>query len=269
MSHPLSEMNRIGRDMKDEVLKVIPTLVKYADRSHYIAETDKAMEEFASGHTKTAEEARGQKSVTLVEYDQEAENKIIASVIYKYSHEPYAQIMKRIRKMNQEEKERVFDEYMKRMGRHDPPMRELEHVYYTFDTLVDYGAFRDIQRHRICTQTNQPLTTANGYDVPQEIIDADLEKQFRAAMESARHAYEKISERFPKEAQYVIPLAYRKRTLFTWNLRELYHFIKLRSGKEGHISYRRVAWELYNEVKRVHPMLAKYIQVDLSEGPSR
>ncbi|MCX6817830.1 MAG: FAD-dependent thymidylate synthase [Candidatus Aenigmarchaeota archaeon] len=268
MSHPLSEMNKIGTDMKSEVLKIIPTLIKYADANHYIRETDRSMEELVSGHGKS-DETHDQKSVTLVEYDQDAENKIIASMIYKYSHEPYAYVLKRVKKMDAAEKERVFDESMKRMGRHDSPLRELEHAYYTFDILVDYGAFRDIQRHRICTQTNQSLTTANGYDIPQEIIDAGFEKQFRAAMEHAKQAYEKIAERFPHEAQYVVPLAFRKRTLFTWNLRELYHFIKLRSSKEGHISYRRVAWELYKEVKRVHPMLAKYIKVDMDEGPSR
>ncbi len=171
--------------------------------------------------------------------------------------------------MEQAEKERVFDEFMKRMGKHDMPMRELEHAHYTFDILVDYGAFRDIQRHRMATQTNQTLTTANGYDMPPEIAAIGCEKRFRQAMEAASDAFGKISERFPKEAQYVVPLAYRKRTLFTWNLRELYHFIRLRSSKEGHISYRRVAWELYKEVKRVHPLLAKYIKVDMEEGPTR
>jgi thymidylate synthase ThyX len=268
MSHPLPEMNNIGRGMKDEVIKVIPTLLKYAEKNHYIFETDKVMQETLSKR-ETKPETNPGKTVTLVEYDQDAESKIVASIIYKYSHEPYAHILRGVKRMDASEKERIFDEYMKRMGRHDQPMRELEHVYYTFDILTDYGAFRDIQRHRMATQTNQPLTIAHGYETPQEIIDAGLEKRFREAMESAQHAYEKIAERFPNEAQYVVPLAYRKRTLFTWNLRGLYHFIKLRSGKEGHISYRRIAWELYNEVKRVHPMLAKYIQIDLSEGPSR
>lgn len=271
LSSPLAEMNKIGSDMKGEVLKIIPTLVKYAERNHYIYDTDFWMESELKGfgnETKDSGREAG-KTVTLVDYDRDAENKIIASIIYKYSRQPYARILERVRKMERNEKERIFDEYMKRMGAHDPPMRELEHAYYTFDILVDYGAFRDIQRHRMSTQTNQMLTTAEGYEIPQEIIDAGLEKKFRMAMDSARHAFEQISERFPKEAQYVVPLAYRKRTLFTWNLRELYHFIRLRSGREGHLSYRRVAWDVYNEVRRVHPLLAKYIKVDLSEGPSR
>jgi thymidylate synthase ThyX len=272
LSSPLGEMNRIGSEMKGEVLKLIPTLVKYADRSHYIYDTDfwmeSALKDFgaAVAHASAEREA---KAVRLVDYDKEAENKVIASIIYKYSHMPYARILEKVGKMTSEERERIFDEYLKRMSRHDPPMRELEHANYTFDILVDYGAFRDIQRHRICTQTNQALTTANGYEIPKEMAEAGLEKRFREAMENAKIAFEKISERFPKEAQYVIPLAYRKRTLFTWNLRELYHFIRLRSGKEGHLSYRKIAWDVLGEVKRVHPLLAKYIQADMEEGPSR
>jgi thymidylate synthase ThyX len=271
LSSPLAETNRIGSDMKTEVLKLVPTLVKYAERNHYICDTDFWME---SGLKKFEGEAKDYakdagKTVTLAGYDKDAENKVIASMVYRYSHQPYARILEKVGKMERDEKERIFDEGMKRMGSHDPPMRELEHAYYTFDILVDYGAFRDIQRHRMATQTNQLLTTAEGYEIPQEMMDAGLEKKFRHVMENAKQAFEKISENFPKEAQYVVPLAYRKRTLFTFNLRELYHFIRLRSGKEGHLSYRKVAWDVYNELKRVHPLLAKYIKVDFSDGPAR
>ena len=267
LSHPLPETNEIGENVKKEVLKIIPTLVKYADLNPYIHETNRSMESFCEV-LGTGKKAKN-KPVTLVGYDRDAENKLVSSLIYRYSHRPYESIMEDVSKMDGKEKQRVFDEYLKRMDSHDIPMRELEHVYYTFDILVDYGAFRDIQRHRICTQTNQELTTANGYDIPEEIEKIGYGKKFTEAMDSAKEAFEKIRKHFPKEAQYVVPLAFRKRTLFTWNLRELFHFIKLRSGKEGHISYRRIAWDVYSELKRVHPLLAKYVRVDLSGRLSR
>jgi thymidylate synthase ThyX len=269
LSDPLDEMHDIGTGMKQEVIKIIPTLVKYADHNLYIAETNRSMEALLSDFRGINTGRKEGQNVHLVEYDRDAENKILASIIYRYTHEPYASIIEKVRRMEDEERQRIFEDYMRRMGRHDPPMRELEHVYYTFDILCDYGVFRDIQRQRICTQTNQALTTTNGYDVPKEIAEIGYEKEFRHAMELAATAFEKITATFPKEAQYVIPLAYRKRTLFTWNLRELYHFVKLRSSKEGHIAYRKIAWDVYNEVKRVHPLLAKYMQIDPEEGPSR
>lgn len=267
LSHPLKEMNDIGNIIKKEVLKVIPTLVKYADINPYTYETNASMESLSEGLG--MKDGGESKPVTLVGYDKDAENKLVSSIIYRYSHDPYEKVYEKVSRMSGRDKQRIFDEFLEKMDSHDIPMRELEHVYYTFDILIDYGAFRDIQRHRICTQTNQELTVKNGYEVPEEIKKNGYEKKFREAMGSASNVFEKIHEKFPKEAQYVVPLAFRKRTLFTWNLRELYWFIKLRSGKEGHISYRRIAWDVYKELKKVHPLLAKHIKVDLSEGPSR
>ena len=144
-------------------------------------------------------------------------------------------------------------------------MRELEHVYYTFDILLDYGAFRDVQRHRMCTQSNQPITVLHGYDLPPEIREAGFENEFRSVVEKAAEAFEKIYEKFPNEAQYVVPMCYRKRVLITWNLRELNHFISLRSGKKGHASYRRIAQECWRKLNEIQPLLARYINVDMDE----
>jgi thymidylate synthase ThyX len=84
-------------------------------------------------------------------------------------------------------------------------------------------------------------------------------------MTRAAEAHARIAEQFPLEAQYVLPLAYRIRVLFTWNLRELCHFIQLRSARQGHASYRSIAQEVYREIERVHPTLASYIRVDLED----
>jgi thymidylate synthase ThyX len=86
-------------------------------------------------------------------------------------------------------------------------------------------------------------------------------------MARAAETYKCIAEAFPREASYVLPLAYRIRVLFTWNLRELWHFIQLRSAKQGHSSYRRIAQQVYGEIARVHPALARYIRVDLADYP--
>jgi thymidylate synthase ThyX len=267
-SHPLEEMNDIGEQMKHEATKLIPTLIKYADRNEYISGTNAAMDEMIPKllpHP-AHEDSR---PVTLVEYDYDAENRLVAAILYRYSQRPYAEIRKLTASMNTQEKERVTDEFLKRMGKHDQPMRELEHIYYTFDILCDYGAFRDIQRHRMCTQTSQELTALHGHSTPKEMDDLGLAKQYESLMDQAKEAYREIAKDLPKEAQYVVPLAFRKRTLFTWNLRALSHFIRLRSGKEGHESYRKIAREMYEEIRRVHPLLAKYITVDMTEGPAR
>lgn len=266
LSQPLDEMKEIGEKVKKESKKLIPTLVKYAERNPYMAETGESMENISYEVTG---DGTDDKTVTLSCYDPEAENKLAASILYRYSVTPYNDIMKKVKGMDDSEKAKVIDEFLKKRGKHDQPMRELEHVYYTFDTLVDYGAFRDIQRHRICTQTNQDVTTKHGYDAPPKLEDVGLDRKFIELMDKASEAYKKISKEFPKEAQYVVPLAFRKRTLFTLNLRQLHHMISLRSGMEGHISYRKVAWLMHDEIAKVHPSLAKYIRVDRSKGTSR
>lgn len=286
LSHELEEMREIGLKMKEEIKKVIPTLLKYADNNPYFAETDKVMNETAKnslGNSEGKPEGNSQnkedetrliekvKPVTLVDYDKDAYDKVAASVLYRYSNLPFSQIMESVKRMTLGEKEKVIDSYLGRMGKHDRPMREFEHVYYTFDILVDYGAFRDIQRHRIATQTNQLVTADHGYDVPKELeeISPNLVLKYVSVMEKAALAFFEISREMPLEAQYIVPFAFKKRVLFTWNLRELFYFIRLRSGKEGHISYRRIAWQLYEEIKKAHPVFAKYIQVNMEEGPSR
>jgi len=267
LSSPLDEMVRIGSKVKEEVRKMIPTLVKYADANAYMKGTEERMRDIAGKPVAAA--AKDSPPVRLVRYDADAEDRLVAAMLYRFSDASYEDIERLVCSMDEGEKAGVIDAFLKDRGRHDQPLRELEHTSYTFDILVDYGAFRDLQRHRICTQTNQDVTTAHGYDVPPELSELGLGDEFRSLMEKAAGAYGKIRERFPAEAQYVVPLAYRKRVLFTINLRALHHLISLRSGREGHMSYRRIAWLLHDEIEKVHPALARYIRVDRSDGPSR
>jgi len=267
LSHPLEEMRDIGQEIKSVALKITPTLIQFADRNDYLEETKKALEEKAE-QIMDDEEIKPSEPVKIVNYDQDAENKLVAALLYPGSRYSYSQIYDRVVKMSDEEKADVIDEALSRRGQHDAPIRELEHIYYTFDILMDFGAFRDVQRHRICTQSNQDITCVHGYSTPEEIVEAGQEEKFKTALQKAWDAYSKIYEKFPKEAQYIVPMAFYKRVLITWNLRELHHFIPLRSGKKGHISYRRIAQECWNKVNEIHPLLAKYIRVDMEGGSS-
>jgi thymidylate synthase ThyX len=169
--------------------------------------------------------------------------------------------------MPREEQEKIVDEYLRRRGHHDQPLRALETLHYSFDILIDFGAYRDIQRHRMATQILQPLSTTYGYSTPEEIREFGHQQMYEESMERAADLYERMAGALPHEAEYVLPLAFRRRVLLSCNLRELHHLISLRSSKEGHVSYRRIAQQIYHEVERVHPFLAKYIRVDLQEYP--
>lgn len=259
LSHPLEEVNQIALQLKEECGKILPTLLKAAEKSDYFFETEKRMLSFAKNF---ALKPNNNKEVELVLSGKNPEAKLVASILYRYSQHSFKQALEQALKMSQSQKEKVIDEFMKGI-QSEQPLRELEHVYFTFDILVDFGAFRDIQRHRMCTQTTQLLTTDHGYSALREIIDCGLQGKFNECMHSAKKLFDSMRKEMPFEAQYCVPLAFKKRVLFTWNLRELWHFIKLRSGKAGHESYRRIAQQCYFELKEKHPLLAKYLSVDL------
>lgn len=262
LSHQLEEMQDIGKELKEAALLVTPTLIKYADANTYIKETGAALQNFSDSTLPKEELTAHENQAILATYDKDALDRVVTPLLYKHSKLSYSKIAEKVKNLPQTEKEKIFDETLSKMGQFDRPPREFEHTYYTFDILIDYGAFRDVQRHRMCTQTNQEIAPEYGYAMPDDIVAAGFQKEYETCAKKAAAAYQEIAKQFPVEAQYILPLAYRKRVLITWNLRELFHFIPLRSSKRGHISYRRIAWQIWDEINRVHPYFAKYIKVD-------
>ena len=129
------------------------------------------------------------------------------------------------------------------------------------DLIIDQGGFAEFKRHRMMTQTPQAPTTRLGYVTPHHIVEADFEAPYRFAMETAGEAYEKLAGWNPHVASYVVPNGYNRRVLFTMNLREAFAFCRLRSAANAHYSMRRVAQRIAEEIRKVHPLLAKYLRL--------
>ncbi len=155
----------------------------------------------------------------------------------------------------------LADALMKRLGEHDTPLRELEYSTYTFDLLMDQGAYAEFKRHRMMTQTAQKLTTRLGYAVPQLIADAGLRSSYDAAMQQAAQVFDKLWSFNPDVAQYVVPNGYNRRVLARFNLREAYAFCQLRAAPNAHFSIRRVARRVHDAIRQVHPRLAAYMHL--------
>jgi len=211
--------------------------------------------------------------VTLVSYDKDAEDRIAAACLYTFSNLPMHQLIDTIKKMKEEEKRKIIEEYVtRRENRRHRPGRAFENTYYCFDILGNYGIFRDLHRHRVLTQERQLLTTEHNYDTPQEIIDCDLEKDYKEVMEKAREAYETIANTMPVHAQYVVPMGYRLRWYMTMNAREFYFLTELRSTPEAHPDARRIAQSMYRLVENVHPWVteqSKFINLSGEEHLER
>jgi len=264
LSSPLSEARELGREIKKVARKKLPILVKFTNPAEYLQTQERELSKLANNiFLKTKEEKFNNKRVDLVQYDRNALDRVLAASLERFSTKSYRTILESLKKMPQKEKEQIFDKVIgKRKMRHDKPLRELENTYYTFDIVCDFGAYRDLQRHRMLTQTAQPLTTFLGYEEPIDLEKTGLSDIYHQAMRKADEAYRKIAKQYPLEAQYLVPMAYKRRFLFNLNLRELLYLIELRSRPQGHISYRRVVWDMWKEVNKVHPYFAKHIKVD-------
>lgn len=197
------------------------------------------------------------------------EDELVATVIYSGSRAPFREILKKVSVLNDSKKREIVAAVQSTRGERDWVTRHFEVPGgLIFDTIFDYGAFRDLQRHRMLTQINQPLGIGHGYEVPRDLKDAGLLPTFDEAMKQAADAVRTIGSDLPDDATYLIPLGYRKRTLFKMNLRELHHFIELRSKSGGHFSYRALVYDMYEQVKKHHPMLVEHLRAVQMDFPA-
>jgi len=257
LSHELAEVREIGAKVKEVAKAETPTLVKYADAVPYLVDTCKAIRELETGEFETDE----RKWCTLIDYDREGETNIFAAALYRFGELPYADSVDYVKKLDESEREKLAGSLLGRLGKFDVPLRELEYCTYTFDLIMDQGAYAEFKRHRMMTQTPQRLTTRLGYATPLLITEAGFRSEYEAAMESASTIFEKLYQFNPDVAQYIVPNGFNRRVLAQFNLREAFAFCQLRSAANAHFSIRRVAQRMYEEMARVHPMLTKYMKL--------
>lgn len=269
---PHGEVHAIGAAMQQELDQMIPSFVKRAktergiqyanhlsrnrERTELLAQ--KLLGQFEPEPTPTAQ---------LIEYDPDAEVKIVAAILYPHTDLAFEQIKEYVIGLSTLERVEIISTYVGERGsRFHRPGRAFEETYYTFDLLADLGAYRDLHRHRVLTQERQNYSVRHGYVVPIELEEANLAEPYRAALEYAAETTELISKDLPEAAQYVVPFAYRLRWRIKLNLREVYHLVELRSSRQGHPSYRTIAQAIYRQISAVHPALVTNMNfVDLND----
>jgi hypothetical protein len=244
--------------MLTELRKVIPSWVKRVDvedrgvaHARYLECNDARMHDLAEalfgGGEPTRAAPGGDPEVTLVDWDPDAETKIVAAMLYPYTHLPEHRIQEQVASMSEEDRLAIVQAYAGDRGnRRHRPGRALERGDYRFDILSDYGAFRDLQRHRLLTVEWQDLSPAHGYTMPGAVVDAGGEARYAAAMGRSAGLYDVLVQRFsPEQAAYAVALAYRVRYVLQCNAREAMHVIELRTSPQGHPEYRKVCQQMY------------------------
>jgi len=261
LSHPLAEVNQIGEKMKEVAKAETPTLVKYADAVPYVVETVKEISLTPTPLPQGEGQGVREDWCSLIDYDKDGEKKILAAALYRFNEMPFADALAYVKSLKKKERAELAETLLKRLGKFDTPLRELEYSTYTFDIVMDQGAYAEFKRHRMMTQTPQRLTTRLGYAIPLLVTEAGFGLKYEAAMESAMKMYEKLVEFDPNVAQYIVPNGFNRRVLAQFNLREAFAFCQLRTAANAHFSIRRVAQKMYEEMARVHPLLTKYMKL--------
>ncbi|MGH9585453.1 MAG: FAD-dependent thymidylate synthase [Acidobacteriaceae bacterium] len=250
---------RAGAVLLREV-KTAPTLVKYAAPNEYLMATKRELRQ-AAAELLRKEPIEPAPAVDLIGGDETLEVELATTLLYGASHHPYRQIRRVVDQLSGARRNEIIALGARHRGKHDELLREFSAGQaLRFDILMDIGGFRDMHRHRRCVQILQYYTHLHGYEIPDGVTEAGLEARYTRAIDSAQATYAALATDHPESAQYALPLATRKRALFKMDFAEALYISELRSAPQGHISYRRIAWEMYEAVRKQHPSLAQYFR---------
>lgn len=264
----------LGARAEEQLLRevrVAPTLVKYADPNAYEIETRRELRQ-AARELMAHEQLAPSKAIVDLLDEEPLEVEIATTLLYEHSHHSYRQIRQAVQIAGERRRREIIDLGLRHRGQHDEMLRAFRAgQQFRFDILMDAGGFRDMHRHRRCVQVMQASTAQHGYEMLMDVEDAGVRPRFEAAMRRAQACVEKLAARSIPEAeensQYAIPLAFRKRALFKMDFAEVAYISELRTTPAGHVSYRNVAYAMYEAVARKYPALAKYFRVHDVNAP--
>ena len=260
-AHPLPEARSYAEMMLEELRKVIPSFLQRVDIasrggawSDYLGRTRQETEDVVGRLWPDADawEPGGGPAVRLLDYDPDGEAKVLAAMAFPFTGLGEEELLRRARALPAEGRQALFRAYVgERTNRRHRPGRAFERTDYRFEIVSDYGAFRDLQRHRMLTIEWQPLGTGLGYEVPELVADAGVGDPYEASMVRSAELHDTVGALFPEQAAYAIALGFRMRYVMQLNAREAMHLIELRSGQQGHPAYRAVAQQMHRAIAEV------------------
>jgi thymidylate synthase ThyX len=276
MASPLPEARHFATMILEELKKVMPSFVARVERPDrggewisYLERRRDAAERWVGRLGLDRREGSDAPSVELIDVDG-SEDELIAASLFEASDLSERDVLDKVRALPPDEQgEIIADLAGERPNRRHRPGRGWEAVRYRFEIVSDYGGFRDLQRHRMLTCQWQRLSPDLGAGVPEEVREAGAGGEYERALEVSRAEYERLAAAgMPDAAPYALCLGYRIRYLLDLNAREAMHLIELRSGREGHPTYRAVAQAMHERIASVHPAIAAAMtHVDASTEP--
>lgn len=264
LSSPWSECHALGQALKQAASApgAVPTLVKYTQPSAYQLASRRELADAAAALMRdvTPDSTPGVHLAPAVALEVE----LAASLLYPYGDHSYQQLLEAAAALPAARREEILELGRATRGNHDELLRAFQAGQaFQFDILMDIGGFRDLHRHRRCVQLHQGYTARHGFDTPAEIEESAAGEEYQTAM----HAAGRWTARKGAAGAYVLPLGFRKRSLFKMDLAEVAYITELRTGVGGHFSYRRAAWAMYEALRERHPALARNLHVTDPAAP--
>jgi thymidylate synthase ThyX len=276
LASPLPEARHFATMILEELKKVMPSFVARVERPDrggewisYLERRRESAERWVSRLGLDRPLDSDAPSVELIEVDG-SEEELIAASLFESAGSPERAILDRVRALPPDEQAEIISDLAgDRPNRRHRPGRGWEAVRYRFEIVSDYGGFRDLQRHRMLTCQWQRLSPDLGAGIPDEVREAGAGAEYERALDISRAEYERLAGAgLPDAAPYALCLGYRIRYLLDLNAREAMHLIELRSGREGHPTYRAVAQAMHERIASVHPAIAAGMtHVDASTEP--
>ncbi|GEM_PF-2100430 len=268
LSHPLAEFRIVGARIREEARKELPTLLSHAGENTYLEETRKKIQDLAERCGQPNHPApkpkpqEAEASVHLLAAPTDLEDRILASLAFTQTSKPYESLLSWSASLSPAEKAQGFESILGPRGKRDAMPEAIEGAgMLDFEILLDFGAFRDIARHRKGFLQQEELTTIHGYSMPPLFKEAGLAKRYSETMDGITARIHTLAESFAEESRYLIPFAFLQKVRVQFDVRQMAYFCELRSAPEGHFSYRDIAIRMGQTLQELAPNFAKYVRI--------
>ena len=260
-SHPLCEVNELGRAIYKQISEVAPSIVIFHEANARDLKTYPELREFASETIDRSKEpgARVQKEVELVEYTKDGDDAIVSALLHSSSNLSYDECKSLSKKLTTEDKNKLFQTAWSNMQFYDSMLREFEYTNLTYDVVLSSACFGQLKRHRMSTITSQEYNPLLGVTIPESIKETGMEKRFQEIVDKTNNLYYEIHKELPLAAPYILTNAHRKRVLIRVNAREMYHVSRLREDAHAQWDIQNISRYMSEEAKKVMPLTFKFI----------
>jgi len=265
LSHPLAEVRSLGQEIKAVSQATVPTLLKYAKVQPSLHRTEIAIQRIYENEN-VDNQSNQYTGAKLISFTPDMEENILIAAITRFVGVTYAQAYSYLLAATNETKLELLQSIFSVLDEHDIPIRESEYGNFIFEIILDQGAYLELKRHRMMTQTPLPFSPKLGYSIPLMIHKAGLVEEYCQSMEIAKDAYFILNKSCPAAASYVLPNAYNRCVVLQTNFRSLIHFIALRTASNAHFSMRRIGHQMADQVKIALPQLGSFLKTNASES---